>query len=182
MKKRTFGIVAATLALTLVGTSAVLGAKGGTDRPIKGHTSGETTVTATGNPAIFTSASEGTNQASHLGKGSYTIAATQAWQGETADECGPGTAIFAVVTGTVEFTAANGAILAADIGPDSIACEADPFNNTQYDSFLNLVVDGADSTGRFAGASGSITLEGHSSGPAGGPFSDVASYTGTISY
>jgi hypothetical protein len=180
MKKRTFGIVAATLALTLVGTSAVLGAKGGTDRPIKGHTSGETTVA--GAIPDFTSASEGTNQASHLGKGSYTIAATQAWQGETADECGPGTAIFAVVTGTVEFTAANGAILAADIGPGSIACEAGSFNDTEYDSFLNLVVDGADSTGRFAGASGSMTLEGHSSGPAGGPFSDVASYTGTISY
>jgi hypothetical protein len=164
MKKILMFAVVAVGAVAL--TASALAGPGGTNRPFKGTGSGETTVTATGNPAVFRSASAGTIIATHLGKGTYTITATQTWT-----TC-------AVVAGTFTFVAANGATVFATVA--GTTCEIAPFDNTSYESDLALTITGG--TDRFTGATGHFDIDGTSTGPAGGPFDDAWTATGTISY
>jgi hypothetical protein len=158
--------------MALVAGSAFAGTKG-TDRPFKGDGSGTTAVS--GGPSTFTSVTVGTVNSTHLGKGAYAVNATQNW-GLSAN-CA-GSPVQAVDTGSMTLTAANGATVTGTIS--GTTCELAPFNNTTYGTTLTMTVTGG--TGRFDGATGSIVISGLSTGPAGGPFSDVSTMTGTISY
>jgi hypothetical protein len=166
MKKISLFAVVTVGALMLA--TSVQAGPGGTNRPFKGTGLGETSVDVSSGGPVFTSATNGTIIATHLGKGTYTIAATQDWS----------TYPCAVVAGSFVFVAANGATMSASV--DGTTCELAPFDNTSYGSALDLTIIGG--TGRFAGATGTLEITGSSTGPEGGPFNDVMSATGKISY
>lgn len=168
--KRALLFAVVSLSAAAIAAPALAG-PGGTARPFKGNAAGQTTVT--GGPLVFASSSAGTMISTHLGKGSYSITATQDWT----------TAVFfthpcAVVAGTFTLTAANGATVTGTVSGET--CELAPFVNTSYASSLTATINGG--TGRFAGASGTLTVNGLSTGPVGGPFNDTSTWTGTISY
>ena len=168
-------IAVAVLAVMVLTAGSVLAGAKGTDRPFKGSGSGTTAVTVVASD--FTSTSSGKVNSTHLGNGTYTIAATQTWGPDTSNLCA-GSSIIASDTGTAILTAANGATVTGFVA--GTTCELAPFDNTTYGTTLTLTITGG--TGRFLGATGSIAVRGTSTGPVGGPFGDTITMTGTISY
>ena len=176
--RKAFIAVAVVAALGV--STTVLAAPNGTNRPFKGSSSGSTTA-ACDVSGTCDSDSEGTHISSHLGTGAYVIDSTQTWTDPALETNGLDCA--ESVTGTVTFWASNGAALVGDIQHnDEAVCEVSLYE--EYASNFEVVVDGAESTGKFAGASGSYWVTGTSFDPEApsGTYEDSASMAGTISY
>ena len=173
--RRTIMITVALLAVMALATGSALAGAKGTDRPFKGSGNGTTTVTGPG--PTFNSASSGNVNSTHLGNGTYSITATQAWGPDTGDLC-VGSSIIASDAGSATLTAANGATVTGAVS--GTTCELTPFDNTTYATTLVLTVTAG--TGRFVGATGSIVISGTSTATGPGTFSDVTTMSGTISY
>jgi hypothetical protein len=172
-----FFVAAFVACLVSIQAGSALAGPNGTNRPFSATGSGTTAIVSNPSPGVFGSSSAGTLNATHLGKSTYTISATQTWGPDLGDVCA-GSAIVAAVSGTTTFSAANGVKVYGSVSGRT--CELAPFNDTTYGSLLNVTITGR--TGRFAGATGTLTTTGTSAGPAGGPFADSFSTTGTISY
>ena len=140
MRARAFVILIGVLAL-IVAVPQVAAAKSkGTDRPLKGSSSGTATVDTSTAP--FQATGEGTARISHLGKSTYR-----------ADyEIVPGAPGTFSVAGTTQFVAANGDRLFTDITGSTQVTDPGTTEGT-----LEFVITGG--TGRFEGASGSFTAE-----------------------
>jgi len=177
--RKVFIAVAVVAALGV--STTVLAAPNGTNRPFKGSISGSTTAACDFDTGICDSDSEGTHISSHLGTGAYVIDSTQTWTDDAVETNGMDCAEF--VTGTVTLSAANGATLVGNIlNNNEAVCEVSLYE--EYASNFEVVVDGAESTGKFAGASGSYWVTGTSFDPEApsGTYEDSASMAGTISY
>lgn len=176
--RKAFIAVAVVAALGV--STTVLAAPKGTDRPFNGSSTGATEVNCT-SATTCDSDSAGTHISSHLGTAAYEIDSTQVWTDPTPETNGMDCA--ESVTGTMTLWAANGASLVGNIvHNDEAVCEVSFFE--EYASSFQVVVDGAESTGKFAGASGSYWVTGTSFDPDAGSFTyeDSASMAGTISY
>ena len=176
--KRTGAVLVALLLLLLAVTPTAAAGPKGTDRPFKGSATGEATflldnpLGCPGEPAGgfgITTATDATGNASHLGRMSLA-----------ADHC----PLLAggIIDGTMVFVAANG-----DELHTTYAGEASPLPPNIGDPIyvtVNMTVDPAASTGRFAGAEGEIVLHAElvfeGIGDPAWPW--VASWTGTLSY
>lgn len=171
-----------TLAALVVGTSVAVAGSKGTNRPFKGSSSGTTTATCDFTTGTCDSDTIGKHTSTHLGTAGYAIDSTQTWTDPTPETNGMDCA--ETVTGTVTLWAANGDALVGDIvHNDEAVCEVSLFE--EYDAHFLVTVNGASSTGRYAGASGSYWLTGTSldpTGPNGGPYTDTASFAGSLSY
>src|SRR5215210_1084795 len=79
MKVRSLFVLTSVLALVGVAPAAAVAKRGGTDRPLKGSTSGTSSLDL----ATGTGTSQGTATFSHLGKSTYTLNLTFALTGPT---------------------------------------------------------------------------------------------------
>jgi hypothetical protein len=159
--------------MLVAAASPSIAAKGGTDRPIKGKTSGTSTSALTP-PATVDSSSIGTGNLSHLGKSGYQLTTSQDWSGYTpATPCGN------VTGGSLTLTAGNGDTVTGTATGGQV-CEADPPNEVVYNSTVNVSITGG--TGRFTGATGALVVTGTSTATGPGTFADTGSMTGSISY
>ena len=181
--RRTFIALGVVTALALSVPAATAGSKG-TNRPIKGSTSGSTTA-ACDLSGTCTSDSAGTHNTSHLGKGAYAIDSVQTWTDPNPETNGRDCA--ETVDGTVTLWAANGDKLVGNIddtGNPMAVCEVT--FGTEYASAFTVVIDGSASTGKFAGASGSYWLTGTSKDAdfptTPGEYTDSGTLSGKVSY
>ena len=168
MRRRTLLVLISVLALVVVAPEVAAAKAGGTDRPWKGSLSGPVTIDTSTVP--FQATSEGTGTVAHLGKVTYRVDFTI-----TPEADGTFT-----LAGTVEFVAANGdQVFTAFTGS---AQPTGPVAGTT--ATTNATITGG--TGRFEGASGSITstvVTQITSGVDGTLFADqTLRQRGTISY
>ena len=172
MRRKLPLLLVVTLVVALAGSAGA--ATKGSNRPMKASTSGTSTSDATGAP-IVVSASSGTGQVSHLGSSAYQLNTTQDWSGYdmTTFPCGviqPGS--------TMSFTAANGHMVSGTVS--GTVCEQFPPAMTSYVSTLTVTITGG--TGRFTGATGTLTGSGVSTATGPGTFADTGSFAGSITY
>jgi hypothetical protein len=138
MRRRTLLVLVSVLALVVVAPEVAAAKAGGTDRPWKGSLSGTATLDASTVPSPVTA--EGTGTVAHLGKVTYSIDFTL-----TPEADGTFT-----LAGTAEFVAANGdQVFTAFTG------SSQPTGPGTTEATTNATITGG--TGRFEGASGSIT-------------------------
>jgi len=155
MKQRTPLVlmsVLAALAVALPG--AAVAKRGGTDRPIKGSTSGTTTVDLT----TLTATDQSTGVFSHLGKTTTSASFTVAFTGPTT----------LVLSGPLTLTAANGDQVFATCTGNVTTSAPVPAVGGTTDYTLDCTVAGG--TGRFSDASGTSTTTGHQ---------EIVSFVGT---
>ena len=128
---------APTAPASAIGASAASEARGGSELPFQGRLEGVATITPL--PPFLSVSIEGTGNATHLGR--FTVENTHVVN--TTDR---------TATGTYNFTAANGDTLTADF-----TGQADPATPGVLSIVEIATITGG--TGRFAGATGSFTVE-----------------------
>lgn len=163
-----------------------LAKKGGNDTPFNGSGSGTTTTFFVGDPDVtYTSDSNGTLIGNKIGNATYSIIAAQDWNDATF---GDGGTPCAHSSGDVTITAADGSEVFGTFGGEFNTCETgDPGTFTS-----TLVIEITGGTGRFEGASGTMTSEGTSvcaaeagpddCDPLGALFNDTSTWTGSINF
>lgn len=154
------------LALTIVLVSGLAGAAQAAEPlPFKGTLEGRHVSRTPLDPPRFFDVFQATGQATHLGQFELVI--------ETIVDFGtrPPTG-----EGTVTFTAANGDTLVADITGFSALVEPGVVLITEH-----AIIDPERSTGRFAGATGTFTIERLADAATGVTGVTVGSFEGTIS-
>ena len=176
--KRTGAVLVALLLLLLALTPTAAAGPKGTDRPFKGWATGEATFlldNPLGCPAPpaggfgITTVTDAVGNTSHLGRMSLHSGHCPLLDG-------------GITGGTMIFVAANG-----DELHTTYAGEASPLPPNIGDPIyvtVNMTVDPATSTGRFAGAEGEIVLHAELvfEGLEDPAWPWVASWTGTVSY
>ena len=139
--RRLFVLTSLLVALVVVAPGAAVAKKGGTDRPLKGKTSGTTTLDI----ATGAGTSQGTGTFSHLGKSTYTLNSTSVPTGPTT---------FAV-TGTGTVVAANGdQVFATFTGTATVPSLVPAVGDIGQTTLVFTITGG---TGRFSDASGTAT-------------------------
>lgn len=161
--RKAFALAGLVLAIAVVCPAAALANAGGTDRPIALSQSGTTTV-FTAPPTTGTLLAETTDIGWHLGKATTTLNATIAFTGPGAF----------VINGSSVTVAANGDQLFGTL--TGAGTQGSPIS-------ASVTIDGG--TGRFEGASGSLTgtiINVLVSPGVPTVFDTTASFEGTISY
>jgi hypothetical protein len=168
MTRRFLFVVCLVGSMMLIGGASTQAAVNGTDRPLRGTTSGTTTATV-GTPNA--GSSDGIVTAGQLGRGSYDFDWTGVLTGNVNS-----------ITGTITFVAANGDTISGTVtgtGPlfDPVVGSSGP-----YDFAITISAG----TGRFADASGTLralgTTEVTSLGATEFTTADTGTLSGQISY
>jgi hypothetical protein len=142
--RRLLGLTSLVLALVIATPGAGLAKPGGTDRPVKGKTSGTSTI----NLATGTATSQGTGNISHLGKTTYTLNLTTAPTGPTT----------IALSGTGTLVAANGdQVFVTITGTATVPSLVPAVGDRNSFTFVSTITGG---TGRFSDASGTSTSTG----------------------
>jgi hypothetical protein len=140
MKVRSLFVLTSVLALVGVAPAVAVAKPGGTDRPVKGSTSG----TSTADLATGAAASQGTAHVSHFGKATYTLNATFSISGTTLTN-----------EGTATLVAANGdQVFATFTGTATVASPVPAVGATGEGTLVFTITGG---TGRFSNATGTLT-------------------------
>jgi hypothetical protein len=165
-------LVLTSMVTALVAATPGVGvaARGGTDRPVKGTTSGTSTLDL----ATGTGTSQGTGTFSHLGRATYTLNFTFAPTGPTT----------IALSGTGTLVAANGDQVFATLTGTSTPPSLMPFVGEVVDFTVVSTITGG--TGRFSDASGTLTSTGSQEvvsvvGPTVGS-RETTTHRGRISY
>jgi len=170
MNRRTLLVLTSLLlALVVIVPGAAVAKRGGADRPMKGSGSG----TTIGDLATGVASSEGVARFSHLGKSRYHLESTFTATGPGLTFALNGTATLIAANGDEVFSTFTGTATATGIGVGETAEFA-------------LVFTIAGGTGRFADASGTLTLanRGETVSLVGTVFTQRDTFTaeGSISY
>jgi hypothetical protein len=171
---------AALVAIAAIGVPVATATQGSasapTTRSFKGSSQGITNVDSLSGVRHATSV--GTITSNLLGRGNYTVVTLQLFGDDTNDVC-PGSPFVADVSGTATLQAAQGDTVTGTVV--GTVCDLAPFNQTTLGSRLIVTVTGG--TGKFAGTTGSVLLDGTSttSGADGMVFTDSSNWTGTLS-
>ena len=142
--RRLLGLTSLVVALVIAAPGAGLAKPGGSDRPVKGKTSGTSTV----NLATATLTSQGTGNISHLGKVTYTLNLTGAFTGPTT----------VAYNGTGTLVAANGdQVFVTITGTATVPSLVFAVGDRNSFTLVSTITGG---TGRFSDASGTSTSTG----------------------
>ncbi len=155
-------------------------------RPFMATSEGVSRVTGMPSPGEFTSVGTGTITGTHIGTGTYELAATQNYPRHVeaehpANDC-------AFVNGTLTIQAADGSQINGDLDADrSVSCVSEQFPGPGVDAayLATLYIHVVGGTGRFADATGWLFARGTSTAdapPAGTTFTDTGIVLGDIDY
>jgi hypothetical protein len=143
--RRVLVVASLAVALGVVAPGAGVAKRGGTDRPVKGSTSGTSTLDL----ATGTGTSQGTGRFSHLGKTTYTLNFSFALSGPTT----------VALSGTGTLVAANGdQVFVTFTGTATVPSPVPAVGQSVEFTFVSTITGG---TGRFSDASGTTTSTGH---------------------
>jgi hypothetical protein len=139
--RRVLVVTSLVVALGVAAPGAGVAKRGGTDRPVKGSTSGTSTLDL----ATGTGTSQGSGTFSHLGKTTYTLNFTFALTGPTT----------VAISGTGTLVAANGdQVFVTFTGTSTVPSPVPAVGQTAETTLVSTITGG---TGRFSDASGTTT-------------------------